>query len=226
MHSGTREVARHSHRDEPHFRTGTSASQDSGGQNRTAWDGWSTADPRTRSREKYSAKYKCEPGVDEANCCYTSRSLQILIGQHSKVTSSEQGCKPVLVKWLLYKSDVSIHIPTELASLACTLQYLQDVYWVPNTHTWENQICVAVNDAHWRKERERDQTSLYYTGHRMQKKAFTCTSKLNVHFSITTTLLPTTTHSDVRHRNNNYLVFAAQRKEERGAPDIYSFPSW
>ena len=41
--------------------------------------------------------------VDEAHCCDTSRSLWILIGQHSKATSSEQGCKPTLVKWLLYR---------------------------------------------------------------------------------------------------------------------------
>ncbi len=38
--------------------------------------------------------------VDEAHCCDTSRSLRLLIGlgQHSKATSSEQGCKPALVK--------------------------------------------------------------------------------------------------------------------------------
>ena len=64
--------------------------------------------------------------ADEAHCCDTSRSLQILIGQHSKATSSEQGCKPILVKWLLYRSDVWIQLPTELACLACTLQYSWD----------------------------------------------------------------------------------------------------
>ncbi len=36
--------------------------------------------------------------VEEAHCCDTSRSLQFLIGGHSKATSSEQGCKPTLVK--------------------------------------------------------------------------------------------------------------------------------
>ncbi len=59
-------------------------------------------------------------GVDEAHCCDTSRSLRLMIGQHSKVTSSEQGCNLALVKQLLYRSDMSIQYPTELASLACT----------------------------------------------------------------------------------------------------------
>ncbi len=36
--------------------------------------------------------------VDEAHCCDTSWSLQLLVGRHSKVTSSKQGCKPSLVK--------------------------------------------------------------------------------------------------------------------------------
>ncbi len=66
--------------------------------------------------------------VDEAHCRDTSRSLQVLIGQHSKVTSGKQGWKPTLVKQLLYRSDVSVHIPMELASLACTLQYSREAY--------------------------------------------------------------------------------------------------
>ena len=78
--------------------------------------------------------------VDEAHCCDTSWSLWVMIGWHSKVTSSEQGCKPALVKWLLYRSDMLIQYPTELASLACTLWYSWDVYWVPNTHSCKMQI--------------------------------------------------------------------------------------
>ncbi len=35
-----------------------------------------------------------------------------------------------------------------------------DAYWVRNTHTWENRICVAVYDAHWRKGRERPDNAL------------------------------------------------------------------
>ncbi len=66
--------------------------------------------------------------VDEAHCCDTSRSLRILIGWHSKATSNEQGCKPLLVKQLLYRLDISIQHPTELASLACTLRYSWDTY--------------------------------------------------------------------------------------------------
>ena len=69
-----------------------------------------------------------DPSVDEAHCCDTSRSLQLMIGQHSKGTSSEQGYNSALVKQLLYRSDVSIQHLTELASLACTLQYLQNAY--------------------------------------------------------------------------------------------------
>ena len=72
--------------------------------------------------------------VDGAHCCDTSWSLRILIGQHSKAISSQQGCKLAFVKLLLYRSDVWIQLPTELASLTCTLPYLQDAYWVPNTH--------------------------------------------------------------------------------------------
>ncbi len=83
---------------------------------------------------------KFPPAVDEAHCCDTSRSFRILIRWHSKATSSEQGCKPSLVKWLLYRSDVLIQHPTELASLACTLQYSLDAYWVLNTHTRKMQI--------------------------------------------------------------------------------------
>ncbi len=64
-------------------------------------------------------------------------SLRVLIGRHSKATSSEQGCKPALVKRLLYRSDVWIQLPTKLASLASTLRcsILMGCYWVPNTHT-------------------------------------------------------------------------------------------
>ena len=90
--------------------------------------------------------------VDEAHCCDTSRSLRFLIGQRSKATSSEQGCKPTLVKGLLYRSDVWIQLPTELASFACTLQY-----WVLNTHiyTWPNGICVAELHTHKGETRHR-----------------------------------------------------------------------
>ncbi len=98
--------------------------------------------------------------VDEAHCCDTSRSLRILIGRHSQVTSSNKGANPHL--WMtLVQIRLSIQIPTELASLSCTLQYsLADAYWVLNTHTWENWICVAVYDAHRRKGRERPDIAL------------------------------------------------------------------
>ncbi len=87
---------------------------------------------------KMSTKILCH--VDEAHCCDTSRSLRLMIGRHSKVTSSEQGCNPTLVKWLLYRSDVSIQHLTEIASLACTLRYLRNVYWVLNTHSCKMRI--------------------------------------------------------------------------------------
>ena len=52
--------------------------------------------------------------VDEAHCCDTSRSLRILIGRHSKVTSSKCGCKPALVSWTLYRKDVSHNTAIEM----------------------------------------------------------------------------------------------------------------
>ena len=93
--------------------------------------------------------------VDEAHCCDTSWSLWLMIGWHSKVTSSEQGYNSILVKQLLYRSDVSIQHTTELASLACTLRYLRNTYWVPNTHSCKMHTEV--------KEQGTDQTSLYYS---------------------------------------------------------------
>ncbi len=102
--------------------------------------------------------------VDEAHCCDTSRSLRLMIGQHSKAISSQQECNPALVKQLLYRSDVSIQHPTELASLACTLWYLRNTYWVLNTHSykmwiaWQSMMHTEV------KEQGTDQTSLYYIG--------------------------------------------------------------
>ncbi len=39
---------------------------------------------------------KSKPPVDEAHCCDTSRSLGILIGWHSKATSSNKGEIPHL----------------------------------------------------------------------------------------------------------------------------------
>ncbi len=80
--------------------------------------------------------------------------LSILANSHWTAQSSEQGCKPTLVKQLLYRSNVVIQIPTELA---CTLRYSQNAYWVPNTHTLEKRLCVA--DAH-RKEDERPDIAL------------------------------------------------------------------
>ncbi len=38
----------------------------------------------------------CMYDVDEAHCCDTSPSLRLMIRQHSKATSSEQGCNPHL----------------------------------------------------------------------------------------------------------------------------------
>ena len=77
--------------------------------------------------------------VDEAHCCDTSRSLRVLIGRHSKVTSRNKGENPHL--WSnSYRSDVSIQIPAELASLACTLWYSQYAYWVRNTHSHKMRI--------------------------------------------------------------------------------------
>ena len=64
-----------------------------------------------------SPKIPCLMGVDEAHCCDTSRSLQLLIRQHSKATFSEQGYNLALVKQLLYRSDVSIQYLTELLLL-------------------------------------------------------------------------------------------------------------
>ncbi len=83
--------------------------------------------------------------VDEAHCCDTSWSLRVLIGWHSKVTSSEQGWKPTLIKQLLYRSDVLIQHPTELVSLACTLPILEGWYSVPNTHSCKMRIVWQVN---------------------------------------------------------------------------------
>ena len=103
-------------------------------------------------------------GVDEAHCCDTSRSLPLMIGQHSKATSSKQECNSALVKWLLYRLDMSIQHPTELASLTCTLWYLQNVYWVLNTYSckmriaWQSMMHTEV------KEQGTDQTWLCYKG--------------------------------------------------------------
>ena len=77
-----------------------------------------------------------------------------MIGQHSKETSSKQGCNPTLVKWLLYRSDMSIQYPTEIASLSCTLPYLPSAYWVLNTHSRKMHTEV--------REQGTDQTSLCY----------------------------------------------------------------
>ncbi len=102
--------------------------------------------------------------VDEAHCGDTSRSLRLMIRRHSKATSREQGCNSALVKQLLYRSDVSIQHLTELASLACTLWYLWDVYWVLNTHchkmwiAWQSMMHTEV------KEQGTDQTLLCYNG--------------------------------------------------------------
>ncbi len=102
-------------------------------------------------------RWSIAPYVDEAHCCDTSRSLQFLIGQHSKATSSEQGCKPALVKQLLYRSDMSTQLPTELTCLTHISSYsrLHTEYWIL-TH-WERTNW-AQNEA-----TQSDQTSLYYT---------------------------------------------------------------
>ena len=100
--------------------------------------------------------------VDEAHCCDTSRSLPLLIRQHSKGTSREQGYNPALVKQLLYRSDMLIQHPTELASLACTLWYLQNAYWVPNTHSHKMRIAWQSTMHTEVKEQETDQTSPNY----------------------------------------------------------------
>ncbi len=91
--------------------------------------------------------------VDEAHCCDTSWSWWILIGRHNKATSSEQGCKLTLVKLTLdlYRSDVWIQLPTELASLACTLRYSWDCTEYQYSHSRE-RICVV--DMHRKEGRE------------------------------------------------------------------------
>ncbi len=73
--------------------------------------------------------------VDEAHCCDTSRSLWLMIGWHSTATSSEQGCNPTLVKWLLYKSDMLIHL-----LVPCDSCVMHTEYWIL-THR-ENWLCV------------------------------------------------------------------------------------
>ena len=95
--------------------------------------------------------------VDEVHCCDTSRSLRILIGWHSKVTSSEQGCKPALVKRLLYRSDVSIQLPTELACLTRILTHLREnrlsVKWSymerPDIALLQSQKTILTQCARW-----------------------------------------------------------------------------
>ena len=79
------------------------------------------------------------PGrVDEAHCCDTSRSLWILIGQHSKATAS-CGCKPALVSKTLYRMDV-IQFSYQNWKYVCLTHYFWDCrlrteYWI---HTLEN----------------------------------------------------------------------------------------
>ncbi len=96
--------------------------------------------------------------VDEAHCCDTSRSLWILIGQHSKATSSKSGCNPSLVSRLLYRSDYQysyqLNLPVFLVS--CKTGGLHTKYQIL-THTWENQLSVRWSCT------QRGQTSLYYS---------------------------------------------------------------
>ncbi len=89
--------------------------------------------------------------VDEAHCCDTSQSLPILIGKQHLVN---KGANPHLWSNSCIDQTINIYNLTELASLGCTLWYWRDAYWVLNTHTWENWMCLAVYDAHWRKGRE------------------------------------------------------------------------
>ena len=106
--------------------TGRGVASMGGGVNqrsRCSWYHWSSNsyDSTPLKRLTNVEKQKPKTGVEEAHCCDTSRSFRILTGWRSKGTSSEQGCKPALVKQLLYRSDMLIQLPTEPASLVCAL---------------------------------------------------------------------------------------------------------
>ena len=73
-------------------------------------------------------------------------------------TAQRARVQPRTLKQLLYRLDVSIQHPTELASLGCTLRYPWDAYWVPNMRiAWQSTMHTEV------RKQGTDQTSHYYS---------------------------------------------------------------
>ena len=104
-----REGGRSPHNASSHH--GTDFPEDSGADwtGRQQESGRATSDvctPRNLLCPSSTATYKKDtvranvlmPTIDEAHCCDTSQSLRLMIGRHSKATSSEQAYNLALVK--------------------------------------------------------------------------------------------------------------------------------
>ena len=89
--------------------------------------------------------------VDEAHCCDTSRSLQVLIGWHSKATSSSKGANPYL--WSNSCTDQTCEYSYQLNLLLLLVPC--DTRGMPTKYrilTLENRLCEA--DAYRKEGRE------------------------------------------------------------------------
>ncbi len=107
-----------------------------------------------------SCKKKNGGDVDEAHCCDTSRSLRILIGWHSKATSSKQGCKNLhlwsnsctdqMCEYSYQLNLLLLLVPCNTPGMLLSTEY---------SHSKEPNMRWQI---HTERER-RDQTSLYYS---------------------------------------------------------------